>query len=318
MTGYQIICQYNPQPTDIPDFCQSGFFFNEPEHLKQQSTQPFYLLSAVNQRTGKAEARFAFFLDGDKALSPKSAPFGSIEFAENLPEPVLDTFLRTISESVQAVCATTLRIVNYPYCYAPQQAERLLTKFQECNFQLISVHQTFYLPISGENFSKNLVPAERRRMRKCQTANFEFRHWTLPNITDVVNFLQETRQQQGYQLTICPDNLANLLQTFPDQFLVFTINDGPRLAALSVAVRVREDILYSFQPASHSDYRTFSPMVMLVDGLYTYCQQQGIRLLDLGTALDENDQPKSSLIRFKRNLGAQESPKVVFEKNLQI
>ncbi|MBD2753129.1 GNAT family N-acetyltransferase [Spirosoma validum] len=315
MTGYQIICQCNPKPSDIPNFCQPGFFFNETEHLQQQSTQPFYLLTAVNQRSQQAEARCAFFLDNNVAVSPKAAPFGSIEFAENLPESVLDTFLQTIIEAAQSVFATTLRVVNYPYCYAPQQMKQLLAKLSTLGFQVVETNQTFYLPVTTEIFTDNLIPAERRRLRKCAEAGLNFQYWSSPNVANIVNFLQETRQQQGYELTICPDKLANLLQTFPNQFLVFMVNDGPRLAALSVAVRVREDILYSFLPASHSNYRTFSPMVMLTYGLYTYCQQQGIRLLDLGTSLDENNQPKHSLMRFKRNLGAQESPKFVFEKH---
>ncbi|GAB4027621.1 hypothetical protein GCM10028773_59450 [Spirosoma koreense] len=58
-------------------------------------------------------------------------------------------------------------------------------------------------------------------------------------------------------------------------------------------------------------------MVMLLDGLFVYCQQHRIQLLDLGTALDENGQPKPGLMRFKRNVGAQESPKLVFEKRFR-
>jgi lipid II:glycine glycyltransferase (peptidoglycan interpeptide bridge formation enzyme) len=106
------------------------------------------------------------------------------------------------------------------------------------------------------------------------------------------------------------------LHTFPDEFRVFVVNDQSRITALSVVVRVRDDILYNFLPASHPDYSTFSPMVMLIGGLFTYCQHQGIPLLDLGVSLDGTGQPKPSLIHFKRNLGAQVSPKLTFEKSL--
>jgi hypothetical protein len=134
------------------------------------------------------------------------------------------------------------------------------------------------------------------------------------NVEAVTAFLVSTRQQQGYALTLPPDRLGQLLRTFPDQFPVFVVSDGATLAALTVAVRVRADILYSFLPASSTDYHTYSPMVLLTDGLVSYCQAQHIRMLDLGVSLDGDRQPKPSLIRFKRNLGAQESPKLVFEK----
>ncbi len=81
-----------------------------------------------------------------------------------------------------------------------------------------------------------------------------------------------------------------------------------------MTVRVRDDILYTFLPASNPAYHAYSPLVLLMDGLFEYCQQQQIRLLDLGVSLDGNHQPKPSLLRFKRNLGALESPKVCFEK----
>lgn len=317
MTDYTILYQHSPPSSTIANFCQPGFFFNDLEHLRQQTTGLFWLISAVNQRTGQAEARCAFFVDADKAISPGAAPFGSVEFTETLPDSVLDTFLDALTEAAQRVgLFTTLRLVNYPHCYAPKQATRLTVKLPEHGFRLIENHQTFFLPITIGNFADTIVPAERRRLRKCHDAGFQWRQCASPNVIHVVNFLLETRQQQGYPLTICPDDLARLLQKFPERFLIFTVNDGPRLAALTIAVRVREDILYTFLPASHPDYRTFSPMVMLIGGLYAYCQQQRIRLLDLGMSLDEKNQPKPSLMRFKRNLGAQESPKLVFEKSL--
>lgn len=317
MKGYSFLCQYQPKPSELPAFYQPGFFFNEPRHLHQQTTGPFYVLSALNRRTGRAEARCAFFVDADQAISPATAPFGSVEFAEILPESVLDAFIQTLVNAVRAVGAlTTLRLVNYPNCYAPEQAARLSVALLRHGFQRIEAHQTFFLPITPEPFEQTIVAAERRRLRKCREAGFRADHWPLPNIARVVAFLEETRRQQGYALTLLTERLTSLLQTFPEQFVVFTVRDDAQLAALTVAVRVRSDILYNFLPASPLVYRPFSPMVMLLDEVVAYCRRQNIRVLDLGTSLDGDHQPKASLMRFKRNLGAQESPKPIFEKRL--
>lgn len=316
MINYTILQQQNPKPSDIPAFYQPGFFFNESEHLRQQRNGLFHILTALNQTTQQAEARCAFFIDSNKAVSPGAAPFGSIEFAETLPDRVLDKLLISITDAVRSAGAPTLRLVNYPHCYAPEQANRLTVKLVEQGFQLIETDQNFFLSVTSNVFESTIAPSERRRLHKCQKAGFRFEQWESPNIAEVVAFLRETRQQLGYPLTLSPERLADLLQTFPNQFGVFVVNDGANLAALTVAVRVRHDILYNFLPASHTDYRTFSPMVMLTDGLFTYCQQQQIRLLDLGISLDHNREPKPTLMRFKRNLGAQSSPKMVFEKSL--
>ncbi|WP_461111500.1 GNAT family N-acetyltransferase [Spirosoma jeollabukense] len=314
VTSHTILHQYNPKPIDIPAFCQPGFFFNETAHLRQQLDGQFHLLSALNQRTGLADARCAFFIKAGDAVSPGAAPFGSIEFVSTLPDSILDQFLCSLSEAVKSTGATMFRLITYPHCYAPEQSMRLGTKLLTYGFQLIAENPTFFLSVSDQNFDSNLVPAERRRLRKCQEAGFGFEHQLSPNISNIVKFVQKARQQQGYPLPVSADYLSHLLRTFPDHFSVFTVSDNQTLAAMMITVRIREDILYSFLPASNTDYRTFSPMVMLHDGLYTYCQQQGIQLLDLGLSLDSFRLPKPSLMRFKHNLGAQESPKQVFEK----
>lgn len=314
MNEYTIQLQQNPKPTDVPEFYQCGFLFNEYSHLQQQDEGRFHILTALNKTTQRADARCAFFIRSNKAVSPQAAPFGSIEFSKMLPAFVLIKFLDSLVEAARTTNVSSLRIVNYPNCYEPEQASLLSTNLVRQGFRIRDTNQNFFIPITTNPFEQTIAPAERRRLHKCREAGFQFTYWKTPDINQVIEFLQETRHQKGYPLTITPEQVANLLQGFPNHFSVFTVSDGGKPIALTVAVRVREDILYNFLPASHPAYQTFSPMVMLTDGLFTYCQQQKIRLLDLGVSLDDNHQPKLSLMRFKRNLGAQESPKLVFEK----
>ncbi|MBC3787287.1 GNAT family N-acetyltransferase [Spirosoma utsteinense] len=302
--------------TELP-FLPNGFFFNTPEHVRQQRVGGGHTVLAVNSLTNQAEARCTFFVDGDQARSPAAAPFGSVEFVETLPESVLDDFLDALAAAVAATGVSIFRLVNYPHCYAPQQAQRLTEQLIKSGFTIVSANQNFFLPITSTAFETIIDASERRRLQKCRNAGFRFAHWEKPDIDAVTAFLVSTRQRQGYALTLPPDRLRQLLRTFPDQFPVFAVSDGTTIAALTVAVRVRADILYNFLPASSPDYQAYSPMVLLTDGLVTYCQVQHIQLLDLGVSLDSEQQPKPSLIRFKRNLGAQESPKLVFEKRFQ-
>lgn len=316
MAEYSFILQHSPSPVDIPPFCQPGFFFNEHPHLQQQNGGDFYLLSALNRQTQQAEARCAFFLTDIDAVSPLAAPFGSIELAEKLPASILSAFINAFIESLRQLGSKKIRIVNYPNCYALPQAERLASALDDHNFELVEAHQNSFLSVDQANRNHHLIPAERRRLHKCWKAGFQFMHWKAPNLTEVIDFIRETHQRKGYRLTIQSNRLTDLMVEFPDRFAVFLVRDNRRLAAITVAVRVRDDILYNFLPASDPTYDTYSPMVMLINGLYDYCQQQKIHLLDLGVSLDANRQPKQSLLRFKRNLGAQESLKCTFEKVL--
>ncbi|GAB2524591.1 hypothetical protein GCM10027085_13630 [Spirosoma aerophilum] len=316
MTRHTFLWQDSPQYTAVPRFCQPGFLFNEPPHLYQQNDGRVSVLSAINGETQQADVRYAFFVQDGQAVSPLAAPFGSIEFSESVSDTVLSAFVHTLTEAVRGAGARALTLVNYPTCYAPQQTEQLMRVLAKHGFHVTESHPNFFLPIHKQPFVSQLIPAERRRLRKCRDAGFVFTHGQTLSSQSVVDFIRHTRCQLGYPLTIQPERLINLLTRFQDSFSVFTVHDGTQLAALTVTVRVRHDILYNLLPASASAYRSFSPMVMLVDGLFSYCQQENIRLLDLGVSLDANGQPKPSLMRFKRNLGSRESSKLTFGKAL--
>ncbi|QKZ15679.1 GNAT family N-acetyltransferase [Spirosoma sp. KUDC1026] len=270
----------------------------------------------VNQATQQIVARCAFFIKNEKAISPGAAPFGSVEFDEYLPDDVLEVFVNQLFTEAKLAGCRMLTLVHYPRCYAPSQTDRLLTLLQASGCSLIKSHPTFYLPITNRSFAQDITASERRRLRKCRRGNFQFAHWQQYDSAIVINFLLDTYAQLSYQLSLPPEQLLHLLATFPDQFLVFTLRDDAQLIALTITVRVRHDILYNFLPASLPAYHAFSPMVMLLDGVYAYCQRETISLLDLGMALDSTHQPKASLARFKQNLGAKESPKYVFRKAL--
>lgn len=313
MKAYTILRQQSPLPAEIPPFSQPGFFFNDAEHVCQQSDQSFHVITALNGATQQTDARCTFFSEPDCAVSPVAAPFGSIEFVHHLPDDILSALVDAVLDEARATGASRLRLVNYPDCYAPEPARRLAGQLLRRGFRVAGANQTFYLPITASGFENGITAPERRRLHTCQRAGFHFALGCDSDLDAVLSFLVDTRQRQGYRLTISTGQLRHLIRTFPGQFPVFVVRDGPAIAALTVAVRVRDDILYTFLPASHPDYHAYSPMVLLTAGLYQYCQRHQIRLLDLGVSLDGNHQPKPSLMRFKRNLGALESPKLVFE-----
>jgi hypothetical protein len=316
MSQYRFLHQYIPQENEIPIYFEQGFLFNELPHVHQQNNGCVHLLSALNTATRLVEARCYFSVQSTKAVSPAAAPFGSIEFAGNLPDHVLNDFIQRLTQVAANVGAKTLQLVNYPHCYAPVQADKLTGLLVKQGFSLTETSGNFHIPVTNQPFEQTITSAEYRRLQRCQHASFQFNEWLNPDIDFVTSYLVKARMLQNYPLSIPASRLADLLCLFPDKFVVFVVKDGSTVAALTIAVRVRKDILYYYLPASHPDYRSFSPMVMLIAGLYRYCQQHGISLLDLGVSLDNNRLPKPSLMRFKRNVGAQESLKLTFEKSL--
>lgn len=302
--------------TNQPPF-PDGFFFNDLDHLDQQTDNTIHRLALQNAITGNADVRCAFVLRGDIAISPIAAPFGSIEFTKNISPYELGDFVAALIEKARLTRCRRLRLVNYPHCYAPRHIHRLIYVLAERGFDIINNTPTFYLPVGGNSLLERMDAQERQRLRKCQRVGLVASHWANPSIPTVLDFIRESRLQRDYPLTISIDYLSRLLHRFPEQFPVFVVREGQNITALCVCVRVRHDILYTFLPASSANYQEFSPMVMLIDHLYQYSQYEGINILDLGSSLDTDQQLKPSLARFKQNMGAVTSPKLTFEIELE-
>ncbi len=85
---------------------------------------------------------------------------------------------------------------------------------------------------------------------------------------------------------------------------------------MTVTVRVCEDVLYNFLPADLSSYKSFSPLVYLTEAIYNYCQEKQIAILDMGLSLDLHGNEKPGLLKFKKNLGGEESVRLIYQKQV--
>lgn len=311
---HRFVTYPSPLPESLPPFSGAGFLVNKPDQLAAQSTTDFWLVGAVNETTGLIDAQCAFFSCNKLAFSPKQHSFGSIEFIEIMPDDVLSGLIDALENAVEKAGLSGLRLTHYPRIYAPRQTDQLLTQLSKRGFEIVEEQRNFHLEISAKFFTEGLHDSARRRLVKSHRAGLVARYWPDVDLDRVISFLETSRAAQGYPLTMPADALRHWLSTAPNDYLVFAVFDHDVIAALTVAVRMRTDILYNFLPADNADYRLFSPTILLTECLYNYCQTHQIRLLDLGISADANRQTKPSLMRFKRNLGAEESGKVTLEK----
>ncbi|WP_170299086.1 GNAT family N-acetyltransferase [Larkinella terrae] len=309
---YEILHLENPLPEKFPPFCRDGFLFLQARHLLNQSCRPLHYFALVDSETGRADARFALFIRDDWAVSPCAASFGSVEFSEDLPDEELRRFVGEVITYSKKLPVQGLRIVNYPNCYLPTDSERLHAILLDTGFAVKYEELNQHLIVSIRSFTEQLHNAERRRLRKCQQAGFTTRVWTNPDVDELFGLVRKARLRKNLPLSMNSKELANLVSNFKSDCPVFTVWNGDLLIAACLGIRVTEDILYYFLPADHEDYQNFSPSVMLVESLYSYCQFERISLLDLGISTSQAVR-NEGLIQFKKRLGAVESPKFVFE-----
>lgn len=316
---YTLLSIENPLPAQFPTFYRDGFLFLQPRHLLQQPCRPLQYFALINAKTGLADARCAVFRRDGWVVSPCAASFGSIEFSEEVPDEALDrlidalvTYSKKLLLPDKKLPDHGIRLVNYPDFYLPNQARRLRKRFLAKGFVVAYEELNQHVPVTSGPFIDQLHAAERRRLRKCQQAGFTTSIWENPDSDELIAFIQKARIRKRLPITIQSKDLASLLANFSDFCPVFAVRNNHQLIAVCLGIRITADILYYFLPADHEDYQPFSPSVLLIEALYKHCQQHGISLLDLGISTSKGVR-NEGLIRFKRQLGALETPKFVYE-----
>lgn len=302
-------------PAVVPPVSFAPFFFNEPEYVSNQpclNCQTFYWFHAKKQR---ADARFTVFVQDGQASSPCRAPFGSVELKPDLHPEDLNAFIEAVEQALIRQGVRQLHLKSYPYGYAPEAAATLTACLLQRGYRITRSELNYHLPVDQSELMPRLHISERRKLLKCRTAGFTFSEELQPDVAQVYQFVQAARARKGFPVSMDVDTFSQLFARFPNVYQVFAAKDRKQLIALTVTVRVHAHILYNFYPADDPAYLAYSPMVLLINGLYAYCQQQGISLLDLGIATDQGKR-NNGLIQFKQFLGGKPSNKFSFEKRL--
>jgi hypothetical protein len=312
---YQILI--NPEREQLRKHRESwlGFFYNTYEHTSQQTDNQRFTFYLLQLKTQALVAKFNGYLFDNQLLSPARAPFGGLEFDPNLNLEALHWFWQQIEQFLQKKMVKSIQIKSYPEAYAPDNSAHLSHLFLQNGFQISQTDLNYHLTISLLGFENYLHPNEIRQLRKCQKANFTFELWQPPDLAYVYQFIAAARTRKSYPMSLDFLAFQDLFSRFPADFQVFTVRNQSEIIALTVTVRVNEHILYNFYPADEAKYLSFSPLVLLHQGLYEYALANRYQLLDLGIAT-ENTQPNFGLIQFKRKLGSKASLKLTFKKDL--
>ena len=246
------------------------------------------------------------------------APFGGIVLQADCSKAELQFLINCVCEFISDRNGCGLTIKAPASCYGPNVHNILHEMYSNTGFCVVHTHQNHYFFVNNSNFFDRIHRMEQRRLRKCRQAGFKTRLDLSIETDHAFNFIRRCYAEKGYTLSISLQELKNLRGNFPDKYLIFTVENGLHLAGLIVGVRVREDILYIFLSAFESEFRKFSPVVLLMEAVYEFCQTSHISLLDLGTSLDQHGQPKKSLMQFKERLGAVACDKVTYHKKLAL
>ena len=295
-----------------------SFLYLRPDH---QALQPgagpvlsFYLEDAAAGRT-VAQLHVALEATTGLARSPAQAPFGAVQLAAGVGTAPLHALLDAAEAALRQRGLTRLALRGYPFAYDPVGAAALAETLRQRGYHVALAEQNYHLD-PARDYEARLHPSERRRLHKCRRHGLQFEQEPPFLLPAAYEFIRACRQERGQELSLPLARVQELFQHFPREHFLFSVREpGGGWAALTVAIRVGERVLYNFYPASPLRCNALSPVVLLNEGLHAFARASGIAVLDLGTSTLETG-PNASLLRFKRHLGGVAGLRLSWEKAL--
>lgn len=287
--------------------------FHDSNHLKLQAASgwiTFYI-----QNSGRVEGLVHFHLEKDEAVSPYRSPFGSYLISDDVTETVLTDFVRYCEHQLISKRAKSITLKNPPEVYSSEKNKVLLNVLGKLSYRPSKEETSAVIAVSAKSFESGLHKSENKKLRKCRESALTFEIMPFDQLQKIYIFLEACREEKGYSLSMSFEEIKRLANAFLERLILTAVIDNNQLAAANISIRVYDHVLYNFYHDHASEYDLLSPVVLLNEGLYQFCQQNKIQLLDLGTSNIEG-KLNESLLKFKLNLGAQASPKFTFTKNL--
>jgi len=269
------------------------FFYLEDHQLNQTVGQ--WQLTVVDQQ----------------AYSPWQAPFGGVQLAPGVPEAAVRAFVLAVQQQLLEQGVRHVQVRTYPTSYDEAASHLLRSVFEELGYRIARIETNNTLPLT-QAFEEGLHPSARRRLRKCHRHGLRVEQETPLFLPLAYEFMKQCRQEKGQALSLPLERLQMLFRTFPNDYFLFSVRDATGVwAAMTVLIRVSDQVLYNFYPASPLAWNTFSPVILLTQGLHAFGQASGYRLLDLGTStLPEG--PNESLL-VEQQLSTTPSPRLILE-----
>ena len=314
----RILGQYTFHRGPLPPELSRDFepaIFNTPEYFASQDTTGWLSFHIVNERTNTVCASMHFYLQGTLARSPLKAPFGSVDCGENINPALLFDFLNFAEEELKKAGVEGVYLKNPPRAYSPARLSLLETSLLNQKYIVAEAETGAVISVNETPFSSVICHSEMLRLQQARRAGFDIRRMPNEEVTQVHAFISRSHKEKGYKISISAAELEAIVRRFPGRYPLFAIFDGERLVSACVSIVVKKDILYNFLLNHEKQYNNVSPPLLLLEGIYDYCRENSIRILDLGTSAIAG-KPNFPLLDFKLHLGGVPTTKLSFYKKL--
>lgn len=311
MANYQLQTELNHRIKIV----YTGYVYNESSFLATNNDFPKKHFYWVDMDTFKAHAYTAFSILDDIAFSPHKLPFGGVELSEELSQMDLLEFLSQVEKLLLEDGVKSIRTHQAPNAYADQSliSECLI----DLGYEIIQNRVFHTISVNETSLFERMHKMEHRKIKKCIDGGAVFKE-VKRDKKKVFQWINRFRELDYKPPSMSWVDLENTNSLNPKMYRVFAVYMDDYMLAATVVVMVNHETIYHFMPASDVEfqhYRKYSPMVFLVNNLYKWCQDNSIKVLDLGTSYVDM-KLKTSLVEFKENIGGKACEALSWQKTL--
>jgi len=225
-------------------------------------------------------------------------------------------FVSFIEKKLKDQGVSQVIIKNYPQHYHSRHHSLISVVLFNQGYKIVNAELGACIEVDEKSLVTKMDSWEKRKLNQCIKEGLTFSCLNANNLKQVYDFILECRQAKGYALSMSGEELHNTVKNLKDSFKLFGVFLKDELVAASISIRVNNRVLYNFYSAHHHRYDGISPVVFLINSMYSWCNDHKIKLLDLGTSA-MGGIPNFPLIDFKLRLGAEPAMKLTFEKRLK-
>ncbi len=263
-------------------------------------------------KESNAQAIAHFSLHNKEAWSLSASPFGSVYGNTQCTPDQLTLFIANIKQSLIQKGIHTIGIKHYPACYNEKMHDIVVQSLLENDFEITCTENNQYLPLEAVSKKEVFDHSKLHLIKKCVAAGFEVSVSSSFDADKWYDIISRARKLRGHPMTIDLESLRTLNKGNEDSYHFFEVKDGDRIMACAIGVRVTEEVLYYYLAADEDDYRNYSPMTFLLDRMYDFASENGVKVLDMGIS-SSNGILNDGLRWFKKSFGALEQPKLVLQ-----
>jgi hypothetical protein len=241
--------------------------------------------------------------------SPARGTFAGYAFEPSVSQEDLGAFHDAVLQSLVDRGARQIEILPAPMAHDAVAFTNQVYVLRSRGYAISQCDLNHSMEVTDQSLAERMTYGNLKRLRKCEREGLHAEQLPLQDLGAVYEVIEANRQAKGHAMSMSLSQLQTMAERFPDAIVLFGSRDGARLAAAALCLRLGSGILYVFYWGDQPGYATLSPVVGIANAVYRHCQQEGLRLLDVGTSTVDSE-AHFGLIQFKRGLGFTESLKL--------